>query len=102
MPVYLQKIISAYLSDRRVNDSLPGWKTRCIEVCRGVPQGSVLGPDLWNLLYDSLLRIALPQDGRIIAFANDIALIPTAQVPFLLKERLEAAFSDVVDWLEVH
>lgn len=69
---------------------------------RGLPQGSVLGPDLWNLLYDGLLRIALPQDVEIIAFADDIALVATAQVTFLLEERLEVAFSDIVDWFEAH
>ncbi|KAE9528679.1 hypothetical protein AGLY_012254 [Aphis glycines] len=41
----------------------------------------------------------LPPDVVIIAFADDVALLATASVPFLLEERLEQALGDVVDWL---
>lgn len=62
----------------------------------------MLGPDLWNVLYDGLLSISLPQDVEILAFADDIALVATAQVTYLLEERLEEAFAATVDWLSTH
>lgn len=52
---------------------------------------------MWNVLYDGLLAIPLPRDVEMIAFADDIALLSTAQVPHLLEERLEEAFSSTVD-----
>lgn len=55
----------------------------------GVPQGSVLGLDLWNALYDDLLAIELSPDVELIAFADDVALIASASVVFLLEEALE-------------
>lgn len=95
VPEYLQSIIGAYLAERRLNVTLPDGGTRSSEIWRGVPQGSVLGPDLWNVLYDGLLAIPLPRDVETIAFADDIALIATAQVAsippleLLAKERTD-------------
>lgn len=31
-----------------------------IEITCGIPQGSVLGPTLWNVLYDEVLRLRVP------------------------------------------
>lgn len=43
-----------------------------------MPQGSVIGLDLWNVLYDDLMRLELPIDVEIIAFADEVALVATA------------------------
>lgn len=102
VPEYLQSIINTYLTERKINVALPDGGSCCSAVWRGVPQGSVLGPDLWNVLYDGLLSIPLPRDVEIVAFADDIALVATAQVPFLLEERLEEALATTVVWLSTH
>jgi len=41
----------------------------------------------------------LPTDVEVIAFADDIALLATASVPFLLEERLEVALQGVMAWM---
>lgn len=69
---------------------------------KGVPQGSVLGPDLWNLFYDNLLRLEMPEGIQLLAYADDVAIRSTAPVPVLIEESLEEAFVTINDWMEQH
>lgn len=41
----------------------------------GVPQGSKLGPLLWNITYDGVLEMTLPAEATLVGFADDLALI---------------------------
>jgi len=50
-------------------------------------------------MYDDLLKIALPEDTELLAFADDVAIVCTTQGPFLLEERLGTALQDVVRWM---
>lgn len=68
----------------------------------GVPQGSVLRPDLWNLLYDDLLKLAMPTNVELIAYADDVAIVSISQIPFQLEETLEEAFGLVSGWMTAH
>jgi hypothetical protein len=50
-----------------------------MSVTCGVPQGSVLGPVLWNLIYDGILNIDMPEGVETIAFADDLTVVTTAK-----------------------
>lgn len=97
VPSYLQKIISSYLEDRVIIFESGGVTE--IDVTSGVPQGSVLGPTLWNLMYDSLLETRLPTGVTFLAFADDIALVATAKDNIALEQMLTTSAQEVHNWL---
>lgn len=56
-PFYLRNIIYSYLNERKITWIGKDGKKHRRKVERGVPQGSVLGPLLWNIAFDNVLRI---------------------------------------------
>ncbi|KAL7287216.1 hypothetical protein TKK_0018647 [Trichogramma kaykai] len=74
VPPYLRRIIASYFSDRVLEYSTDD----CAEiysVTAGDPQRSVLGPILWNAMYNNILGLRLPSTVSIVGFADDIACV---------------------------
>ncbi|EFN83627.1 RNA-directed DNA polymerase from mobile element jockey, partial [Harpegnathos saltator] len=76
-PGYLQKIVGAYLSERWVEYTVAA-EVRKSAVRAGVPQGSVLGPLLWNLTYDQVLRAETVEGCTLLCYADDTFIVATA------------------------
>lgn len=94
----LTSIIASYLSKREIiMETEDTCKTR--EVNSGVPQGSVLGPTLWNILYDELLETELPDGATLFGFADDVALVVVAKHEETLMNITNTAIQRVVNWM---
>ncbi len=70
-----------------------------MKVSAGVPQGSVLGAILWNIMYDGVLRLKLPEGVEIVGFADDIVLLVTGDSKEQVEVRTTRAIGTVVKWL---
>lgn len=95
---YLRRIVASYLENRQI--LLNG--STAYEVTAGVPQGSILGPTLWNLAYNGVLNLALPDGVRSVAYADDLALIITAKREYDLENRANEALFMVEEWMNRH
>lgn len=98
IPEYLVAIIKDYFRGRILTyDTNEGKKE--YRVTGGVPQGSVLGPLLWNVMYDGILRLQLPGKVSIVGFADDIALVIVAKEIDEAKTVSEASIQVVRSWM---
>ena len=44
-------------------------------VIKGCPQVSCIGSEMWNIFYNSLLKLKFTRSTKIIAFADDLLLL---------------------------
>ena len=77
-----------YLKDRKVIYLTDEGEREYI-VMAGVPPGSVLGPLLWNIMYDGVLRLRLPNGTTIVGFADDIAIVSVAKTVREIEEKTD-------------
>lgn len=94
---YLVNLIQSYLSTRELIIT----KKHSDYMTAGVPQGSVLGPTLWNIFYNSLLNVTDQSIVKTVAYADDLALLVMADDKDELIYRANEALYDITRWMEV-
>lgn len=87
VPVYLVKIVQNYLSQRQFKVSLNGSFSKEFNIPAGVPQGSLLGPLLYNIYTSDIPR--LPDGSGLFLFADDTAITVKGRGPKELKNKLQ-------------
>jgi len=98
VPQYMLNMFRSYFSGRTgtvyANCAEGGMLE--VEISGGVPQGSVVGPLLWNITYDAVLRTELPSGAKVMGFADDTMLVTRAKS----TQELEAVTNDALSLLE--
>ena len=97
-PMYIVQIIKNYLSGRTFQVTLNGSTSDVFIINAGVPQGSILGPILYNIFTSDLPR--LPGNGVLSLFADDTAVIYKGKITRPLVNRLQRGLDVLSDYFE--
>lgn len=101
VPSYLMRLLRSYLRNRvLIYDTNSGQKR--MNVTSGAAQGSVLGPVLWNVSYDGILNLEMPENTFLIGYADDIAAVITARNIEDAQRRLRQVMIRTRTWLDSH
>jgi hypothetical protein len=91
-------LVASYLEDRTQRVCLHGSYSRESIILYGVPQGSILGPFLFNLFINDLpIHISHLQVTNEL-FADDSSLHSSATDIATVETRLQLALDDISDW----
>lgn len=96
-PSDMMDLLQNYLEVRTVE--LCGNYSRVTKtITRGCPQGSILGPDLWNMVLDGLLRILETNLCSFAAYADDLIVILSADSRLRMERAGQAACDTIQTW----
>ena len=101
IPQYLQRVASSYLGERALLVETDEGTTE-VKISAGVAQGSVKGPTMWNIMYDDLLRIKLPEGVILVGYADDVAAAVTGDSTEEIEWKLNETLHLVSAWMKDH
>jgi len=96
---HMRRLVAEYLSGRTATMTIGG-VSKSVRVTKGCPQGSILGPVLWNVTMEALLRTRFPEQVSIQAYADDIAISIAGPTRNSIVQRAALALTPVLEWAE--
>ena len=92
------KFFHNYLKERKQAVSIKGELSEFMDILAGVPQGSILGPVLFNIFINDMMYIF--ENTKITNFADDNSLSKVAKTIEHLVIALEKDSKIAIDWYE--
>lgn len=96
-PVYLIRTVESFLKNRLFCVCLNGKYTDLVEIPAGVPQGSVLGPILYNLYCSDMPEL---NGCECAAYADDTCLFSSHEFGQNIVTELQCALDYLVDYFK--
>ena len=69
-------------------------------VTKDCTQGSCCGPGFWNLLYNSLLKLELTSNSKIIAFADDLIILTRGESVVEAENYMNLEMRKILEWAQ--
>ena len=91
------KWFQSYLSDRSQRVFFKGASSSALNVCTGVPQGSILGPLLFSIYVNDMPGSVT--DGVIDMYADDTTLTVSGNDVREVEEKLSNGVTKVMEWI---
>lgn len=96
-PRNIYSVLLDYFRNRRVT-----MRSRTAEIAKtttkGCPQGSVLGPTLWNVTFDEALAARTEAEETKIAFADDLLVVVSGYSRLEVENRARLALEPLFQW----
>ena len=92
--------IEDYLSNRRVRSKVNNCVSTFRDLLCGVPQGSILGPTLFNCYINDLVLVMRRHDANISLYADDAVIFVDDVDSACIKLRLESLLSKIIEWIQ--
>lgn len=97
--IHSLEIIKSYLERRRAHITI-GKSTASCTLSKGCPQGSQLGPILWNVSMDKVLKTYMSDKMKMVAYADDLVIATAATNVKIAKERVSQLLDRVIQWAD--
>ena len=94
------KHIFSYLKGRRQAVHLNGVYSKFLTLLAGIPQGSILGPILFNIFINDIFLFI--HDCNLHGYADDQTISAAADTLQKLKDKLCSGANIAIDWMEVN
>ena len=95
-PIY--EYLKSYLSNRKQYVMVGDYKSEEMEITKGVPQGSMIGPLLFILYINDIVK-AVDPDVEVVLFADDAAFFITATSLQVLYSKVRSLFDKLSTYL---